>query len=686
MYVQRLRSKIKARKFAACLITFIMFSLLWLAPAGTAFADPFHDSEAATSLTFRVGYDGGVFTPVKVFTDSDFAGAQQQGYSFMDSLPSPVMDAATGVPLTDLLSEAGIDFSKVKKFAFWATDVSGGPYKTLTKDFLYQPRYFYPHIMEYWNPETQDFTAGDSVTDMVYKAVEDAVRVDPMMCVSDNWQRGAMAPDFGPQDRSIKYRLVIGQPAGDPAAITAPNAAKWIYQIDVTLEGTPVKGVSLDKSSAAVGVNATVQLTATVTPGSASDQSVTWSSSNTAKATVSDTGLVKGVATGYATITATTVDGALTAACEVTVGSPTTGSPGGAEATEKNAVNPAAGGTVSLGSDVSANIPAGALKGTTDLNVAIQRIDSPPEAPSGFMLLGSVFEFTVDGGKSYSFAKPVTLTFTIDPAALPAGGTPSVYYYDEVSGQWVNLGGSISGNTVTVTVDHFTKYAVFAKKADDKTVVQNPVVSNPLEAFTDIKGHWAGKTIGEMVALGAISGYDDGLFRPDNNITRAEFTTLLVKAMIKSGLITLQDGIVIPDTKGHWAQEYISSAVSYGIVSGYDDDTFGPNDLISREQMAVMAVKAFDLEPGAAESQFNDGDGISSWAREAVKSTVSNGVMAGYPDNTFQPQGNATRAEAVTTLAKALSLSPTNELNDRLSIFEPSLKYGCEFTSHPVQP
>ncbi len=656
MQFRELKFKINVRKIAAYLMSFILLSLVLVAQTGTAGAKTI-SSQSADSLTLRVGYSGGTFTTVKVFTDSDFAGAEEQSYSFMDSLPSPCMDAATGIPLTELLSEAGIDFSKVKSFAFYATDVSGMPYKTLTKDFLYEQRYYYPNIMKYWNTETQDFTAEDSVTDMTYKAIEGAVRVYPMMCISDNWVRGAMAPDFSTQDSSTKYRLVLGQPEGALLTITATNAAKWVYQIDVTLDGTPVTGVSLDKSSVTIDVGSTEQLTATVTPSSAIDQSVTWSSSDTAVATVSGTGLVKGIASGYATITVTTVDGGLTATCDVTVGSPTGGSGGGtSQTTKKSAVNPVAGGTVSLESEVSAYIPGGALKGTAELNVVIQKIDSPPEPPEGFALLGSVFEFTVDGNKSYSFAKPVTLTFTIDAASLTSGETPSVYYYDEASARWVNLDASISGDTITVTVDHFTKYAVFVKKTDDKAVAQNPVVQNPQEAFDDISGHWAEKTIGEMVAFGAISGYNDGFFRPDNNITRAEFTTLLMKALIKSGLMPLQDGNIIADTKGHWAQEYITSAVSYGIVSGYDDDTFRPDDLISREQLAVMVVKAIDLEPGAAEIQFADGGSISGWARDAVETAVENGVMAGYLDNTFRPQGNATRAEAVTTISKALSV------------------------------
>ncbi len=655
--------KSKARKIVSCLMSFTLFSLLWVAQAGTALADPFHDSDAATSLTFRVGYSGGTFTPVKVFTDSDFANAKKVSYSYMDSLPSPVMDAATGVPLTDFLSKAGIDFNKVKTFAFYATDVSSGPYKTLTKDVLFAPRYYYPNIMQAWNPGTQSFTDA-SGNDTTARAVYNAVRVYPMIAISDNWVRGAMSPDFSGQDRSNKYRLMLGQLADDPATITAPNAAKWVYQIDVTLNGTPVTGVSIDKTTDTISVGSTSQLTATVTPSSATEKGVTWSSSNTAVATVSDKGLVKAVSSGTATITATTVDGGYTATCEVTAGSGSgaTISSQVDSTTGKSDISPATGGTVSLGSDVSVSIPAGALKGTTKLSVAIQKISSPPDSPDGFSLQGSVFEFTVEDNKSYSFAKPVTLTFAINSTSLKTGETPSVFYYDETSSKWVNLGGSLSGNTIKVTVDHFTKYAVFT--ANKGTVVQNPVVQNPAaqnpagqdpqSAFSDVSGHWAEKTIEKMVALGAVNGYNDGSFKPDNTITRAEFATILMKALIKSQGMTLQSGKNFADTKEHWAQEYITSAASYGIVSGYDDDTFRPDELITREQMAAMLVRAINLETGKEEVQFKDGDSISGWARDAVATLTNSGVMTGYSDNTFLPQVHATRAEAVTAISNAL--------------------------------
>jgi len=166
----------------------------------------------------------------------------------------------------------------------------------------------------------------------------------------------------------------------------------------------------------------------------------------------------------------------------------------------------------------------------------------------------------------------------------------------------------------------------------------------------DIAGHWAEGKIKELIALGAISGYPDGTFKPNNSITRAEFTSILVKAF----QLDKQDGHVFTDTKSHWAEEVISTAASYGIVSGYSDEVFGPNDNITREQMAVMVMRAAGLEPVAEKLSFADSESIAGWAREAIAAAVKNGIISGYPDNSFRPQGKATRAEAATVIAKAL--------------------------------
>ncbi|MGI6307768.1 MAG: hemoblobin-interacting domain-containing protein [Dethiobacteria bacterium] len=307
-------------------------------------------------------------------------------------------------------------------------------------------------------------------------------------------------------------------------------------------------------------------------------------------------------------------------------------------ATVTATIKPVEGGKVNLGEEAIMEIPAGALAGSRAVEVKIERVKAPPAAPAGFKLLGDVFEFSIDGKKSYSFAKKVKIKLGFDSKALSKDEAPAVHYYDEAQSQWVDIGGTISDSIITVEVDHLTRFAVLAAIKQEK------------EQLTDIAGHWAYDNINKLVALGAISGYPDGSFKPDNNITRAEFATVLVKAF----QLENKGGKTFADTAAHWAKEYIATAAAHGIVNGYDANTFGPDDLLTREQMAVMTIMAAKLSPAAGELRFADSSSISGWARSSLATAVKNGIINGYPDNTVRPQGRATRAEAVTVIAKVL--------------------------------
>lgn len=173
--------------------------------------------------------------------------------------------------------------------------------------------------------------------------------------------------------------------------------------------------------------------------------------------------------------------------------------------------------------------------------------------------------------------------------------------------------------------------------------------------FSDISGHWAEDQIKSMTDEGIINGYPQGTFQPDGKITRAEFASLLVTAF---GL-TKGEGKSFTDTVDHWAKDAIAAANAAGIVNGYSDTIFGPDDPITREQMAVMIVKAARLTDAAHAKTFADSSSISDWAKEAVDIATSNQLISGYPDNTFQPQGNATRAEATAVLSGVLKKSTT---------------------------
>jgi len=168
--------------------------------------------------------------------------------------------------------------------------------------------------------------------------------------------------------------------------------------------------------------------------------------------------------------------------------------------------------------------------------------------------------------------------------------------------------------------------------------------------FNDIAGHWAKSSIEKLSSLGAVGGYPDGSFKPGKTTTRAEFATMLVKSFKLTGSSSNK----FTDTAKHWAKDAIATAVACGIVNGYNQNTFGPNDLITREQMAAMIINAAKLAPATGEIQFADSGKVSAWAQIAVNTAVMNGIMNGYPGNYFQPRGNATRAEAVTVIVNAL--------------------------------
>ncbi|MDD2620776.1 MAG: S-layer homology domain-containing protein, partial [Syntrophomonadaceae bacterium] len=187
---------------------------------------------------------------------------------------------------------------------------------------------------------------------------------------------------------------------------------------------------------------------------------------------------------------------------------------------------------------------------------------------------------------------------------------------------------------------------------------------------TDINGHWAQSQIENLSGQSVINGYPDGTFKPDKSITRAEFATALVKAFE----LNSKNGKVFDDTANHWAKDYISSANAAGIVNGYDETRFGPDNVISREQMAVMIVKAAGLEKPAAGKSFSDVNQISVWAKDAVSTASGHNVISGYPDNSFKPQGSTSRAEAAVVLNKFAGTR--TEIKSQVNVFDKAGTYG----------
>lgn len=171
--------------------------------------------------------------------------------------------------------------------------------------------------------------------------------------------------------------------------------------------------------------------------------------------------------------------------------------------------------------------------------------------------------------------------------------------------------------------------------------------------FEDTKGHWAKDAIDKFVAKGFVGGYDDNTFRPNNDITRAEFVRIVNKVF---GLTDLgsEDNINFSDVSSSaWYYTDLRIGVNAGYINGYNDNTFRPNGKITREEAAAIVANITKLK-GDGVLNFADNDSIAPWAKISVDALSDNNIMGGYADNTFKPKNSITRAEAVATLSRVM--------------------------------
>ncbi|WP_339850318.1 S-layer homology domain-containing protein [Paenibacillus sp. FSL W7-1088] len=174
--------------------------------------------------------------------------------------------------------------------------------------------------------------------------------------------------------------------------------------------------------------------------------------------------------------------------------------------------------------------------------------------------------------------------------------------------------------------------------------------------FQDAASHWASKDILSAAKLGIINGYPDGRFRPDASITRAEFSTLLVKAFaLRSGSGTIE----LRDIQTSWARDSIEILASNGVINGYSDGTFHADHRITRAELVSMISKILifqNIQPGDA-ATFVD-VAPQHWAKEIIELAAKAGIIEGKGQNRFEPDANLTRAEALTVIMHMLRENP----------------------------
>lgn len=187
-------------------------------------------------------------------------------------------------------------------------------------------------------------------------------------------------------------------------------------------------------------------------------------------------------------------------------------------------------------------------------------------------------------------------------------------------------------------------------------IIAIPLISIPNTAyaasFSDIRDHWAASYINKAVSYGFVKGYPDGTFKPDNAVSRAEFTSMVNKALGN----TASTSVGFKDVPyNEWYYNDVAKGISAAFVGGYDDNTFRPNTAVTREEAAVMIARFVPTYGSSGNvSAFKDRVSISSWASDAVARIYGKGYMGAYDDGKYHPQDSLTRAQTAKILCSIL--------------------------------
>ncbi|MBM6924398.1 S-layer homology domain-containing protein [Pseudoflavonifractor phocaeensis] len=405
---------------------------------------------------------------------------------------------------------------------------------------------------------------------------------------------------------------------------------------------------------------------------------VTWTSSNAIVASVNSTGQVTARSAGTAIITASV--GGKTAACPVIVSKLYTNDSypsGGSGSTqlnwtiiEQHLLNGTLGNTVTANLYLITQLPGSVLTtlSTREVNLVLALSDnlswtirgSDLTAGASFPSLDMGVKFgtdtipaqlmaTVTGARSavqitlaHSGSYGFPLTLSIPMGAQYGNCWANVYAYDQTAGalvfeQAVRIA---ADGSVALPVTHGGQYAIAIDDRDHTL------------SFADVpEGAWYEDGAAYVYRRGLMEGTSDTAFSPDLTTSRAMIATTLWR-LAGSPKVSAQTSFS-DVAQGSWYSDAVAWASTQGIINGYDNGTFGANDPITREQLAVMLWRrAGSPAPSAGLESYPDGASVSSWAADAMAWAVDFGFIQGDSAGAIRPQGQASRAEVAVILMR----------------------------------
>ena len=413
----------------------------------------------------------------------------------------------------------------------------------------------------------------------------------------------------------------------DTDDIALSKTSNLILKIGSTAQPVASIAVTAAGNVTTVATGSTIQMSAIVLPANATDQGVVWFvTPGSGNATITQEGLLTGTAPGDVIVIATAHDGSgVTGTLKVTVN---------ASVQTPGASNPVGGG--GGGGAAATDNPAVQTGDATKITVNSAVLNGDIVSNGGIIITEYGFIWGADQNSLVNILKIGTGNHTGSfSATLDKLATGTSYYYRAFA---ESAGGTFSGDVKQFTL----------AKAGGAT----PPV--PATLYFDVPAsHWAYEAIDSLSSQGCISGYPGGVFRPENEITRAEFISIICKAMkLPAYSPAAQDFNDI--STGDWFYGSVERAVYADLIKGYGS-SFAPGKAITREELACIMVSAMGKQDEAKanmneKTSFIDGADISAWARGSVAVAVKYGLIKGYqnPEGSygFKPQGEATRAEA----------------------------------------
>lgn len=299
-----------------------------------------------------------------------------------------------------------------------------------------------------------------------------------------------------------------------------------------------------------------------------------------------------------------------------------------------------------------------------DIKVSANKVDNKTLSEEVKEVVGNrpVFDFSItgtDGKQVTDFGKgKVSIAIPYILAANEKAENLLVYYIDNEDKlyEMPNFVYNTEAGIFSFDTDHFSKFALGYKEEEEDKKSEEVESNTSTIIFTDTENHWAKKDIEFVTARGLFGGTDQGKFSPNVSMTRGMLVTVLAR-LAKADLSDHLASSFMDVKPDSYYMPAIEWARNNNIVNGLSATEFAPNQAISREQLAVVMANyakasGFEFTSQAVENNFVDQAKISSYAKSSVKEMQMAGLISGREDNTFDPQGTATRAEVSAVLKR----------------------------------